>query len=146
MNMKNFDLENNDKITTGFTVPEGYFEQFEAKMMQQISIQKTTVNEVKVVSLFYRKQVWMSSIAALILLAIAIPVYFNMAKENNIESHNIENYLADQQHVNENEIIEHLSEEDINALENSLSASTNENDAIENYLSESEHLDYILNE
>jgi hypothetical protein len=146
MNMKNFDLENNDKIRSGFTVPEHYFEQFEAKMMQQISIQKTTVNEVKVVSLFYRKQVWMSSIAALILLAIAIPVYFNMAKENNIESHSIENYLADQQHVNENEIIEHLSEEDINALENSLSASTNENDAIENYLSESEHLDYILNE
>ena len=144
--MKNFDLENNDKIRSGFTVPEHYFEQFEAKMMQQISIQKTTVNEVKVVSLFYRKQVWMSSIAALILLAIAIPVYFNMAKENNIESHSIENYLADQQHVNENEIIEHLSEEDINALENSLSTSTNENDAIENYLSESEHLDYILNE
>ncbi len=144
--MKNFDLENNDKITTGFTVPEHYFEQFEAKMMQQISTQKTTVKEVKVVSLFYRKQVWMSSIAALILLAIAIPVYFNMAKENNIESHSIENYLADQQHVNENEIIEHLSEEEINALENSLSASTNENDAIENYLSESEHLDYILNE
>ncbi|WP_396141026.1 hypothetical protein [Flavobacterium sp.] len=144
--MKNFDLENNDKIRSGFTVPEHYFEQFEAKMMQQISIQKTTVNEVKVVSLFYRKQVWMSSIAALILLAIAIPVYFNMAKENNIESHSIENYLADQQHVYENEIIEHLSEEDINALENSLSASTNENDAIENYLSESEHLDYILNE
>jgi hypothetical protein len=146
MIMKNFDLENNDKIRTGFTVPEHYFEQFEAKMMQQISTQKTTVKEVKVVSLFYRKQVWMSSIAALILLAIAIPVYFNMAKENNIESHSIENYLADQQHVNENEIIEHLSEEDINALENSLSASTNENDAIENYLSESEHLDYILNE
>jgi hypothetical protein len=144
--MKNFDLENNNKITTGFTVPEDYFEQFEAKMMQQISIQKTAIKEVKVVSLFYRKQVWMSSIAALILLAIAIPVYFNMAKENNIESHSIENYLANQQHLSENEIIEHLSEEDINALENSLSASTNENDAIENYLSESEHLDYILNE
>ena len=144
--MKNFDLENNNKITTGFTVPEDYFEQFEAKMMQQISIQKTTVKEVKVVSLFYRKQVWMSSIAALILLAIAIPVYFNMAKKNNIESHSIENYLENQQYLSENEIIEHLSEEDINALENSLSASTNENDAIENYLSESEHLDYILNE
>lgn len=144
--MKNYDLENNDKIRTGFIIPEHYFEQFEAKMMQQISTQKTTVKEVKVVSLFYRKQVWMSSIAALILLAIAIPVYFNMAKENNIESHSIENYLADQQHVNENEIIEHLSEEDINALENSLIALTNENDAIENYLSESEYLDYIVNE
>lgn len=34
--MKNFDLENNDKITTGFKTPENYFEQFEAKMMRQI--------------------------------------------------------------------------------------------------------------
>lgn len=144
--MKNFDLENNDKIPTGFNTPENYFEQFEAKIIHQISAKQTEKSAVKVVSLFHRKQVWMSSIAALILLAIAIPVYFNMAKENNIESHSIENYLADQQHVNENEIIEHLSEEDINALENSLSTSTNENDAIENYLSESEHLDYILNE
>lgn len=140
--MKNFELKNNDKITTGFLTPENYFEQFEAKIMQQI----TTEKPVKTVSLFYRKQVWISSIAALIVLTIVIPVYYNMVESNNIESHNIENYLAQEQHINENEIIQHLTEEDINALENSLSIAKNENDAIENYLSESEHLEYILNE
>lgn len=140
--MKNFELKNNDKITTGFLTPENYFEQFEVKIMQQI----TTEKPVKTVSLFYRKQVWISSIAALIVLTIVIPVYYNMVESNNIESHNIENYLAQEQHINENEIIQHLTEEDINALENSLSIAKNENDAIENYLSESEHLEYILNE
>lgn len=140
--MKDFELKNNDKITTGFLTPENYFEQFEAKIMQQI----TTEKPVKTVSLFYRKQVWISSIAALIVLTIAIPVYYNIAESNSIESHNIENYLAQEQHINENEIIQHLTEEDINALENSLSIAKNENDAIENYLSESEHLEYILNE
>ena len=140
--MKDFELKNNDKITTGFLTPENYFEQFEAKIMQQI----TTEKPVKTVSLFYRKQVWISSIAALIVLTIVIPVYYNIVESNNIESHNIENYLAQEQHINENEIIQHLTEEDINALENSLSIAKNENDAIENYLSESEHLEYILNE
>ena len=70
--MKNFDMENNEKISTGFKTPEHYFEQFEAKMIQEISAKNPSKNEVKVVSLFYRKQVWISSIAALFLLAIAI--------------------------------------------------------------------------
>ena len=56
--MKQFDLENNKEIKSGFKVPENYFEQFEAKMMEQISKEK----ETKVVSLFYRKQVWISAI------------------------------------------------------------------------------------
>ena len=143
--MKNFDLENNDKITTGFTVPEDYFEQFEAKMMRQISTQKTAVKEVKVVSLFYRKQVWMSSIAALLLVAIAIPVYFNMANETNLDASTIESYLA-QQSVGTTELTKHLTDEDILALESTLGASTSERDEIEAYLSETENLDYILNE
>jgi hypothetical protein len=145
MNMKHFDLENNDKITTGFKTPEGYFEQFEAKMMQQIAGEQPVEKEVKVVSLFYRKQVWMSSIAALLLVAIAIPVYFNMANETNLDASTIESYLA-QQSVGTTELTKHLTDEDILALENTLGASTSERDEIEAYLSETENLDYILNE
>ena len=73
--MKRFDLEHNKEIKSGFKVPENYFEQFEAKMMAQIPVEK----ETKVVSLFYRKQVWISAIAAVFLLSISIPVYFNMS-------------------------------------------------------------------
>lgn len=140
--MKRFDLENNDTMKTGFKVPENYFEQFEAKMMEQISKEK----ETKVISLFYRKQVWISSIAAVLLLAIAIPVYFNMAKENGLDAGTIEIYLSQQQGIGITELSKHLTDEDITALENNLSLNETNSDAVEDYLSESENLDYYINE
>ena len=144
--MKNFDLENNDKITTGFKTPENYFEQFEAKMMQQIAAEQPAEKEVKVVSLFYKKQVWISAIAAVFLIAIAIPVYFNMAKESSLDASTIENYLAQQQNVGITELSKHLTDEDIIALEKNLSLNESNPDAVEDYLSESENLDYYINE
>ena len=140
--MKQFDLENNKEIKSGFKAPENYFEQFEAKMMEQISKEK----ETKVVSLFYRKQVWISSIAAVLLLAIAIPVYFNMAKENNLDAGTIEVYLSQQQGIGITELSKHLTDEDIAELENNLSINEANSDAVEDYLSESENLDYYINE
>ena len=140
--MKQFDLENNKEIKSGFKVPENYFEQFEAKMMAQIPVEK----ETKVVSLFYRKQVWISAIAAVFLIAIAIPVYFNMASESNLDASTIENYLAQQQNVGITELSKHLTDDDIIALEKNLSLNESNPDAVEDYLSESENLDYYINE
>ena len=140
--MKPFDLENKNEIKSGFKVPENYFEQFEAKMMAQIPVEK----ETKVVSLFNRKQVWISAIAALFLLAIAIPVYFNMASESNLDASTIENYLAQQQNVGITELSKHLTDDDIIALEKNLSLNESNPDAVEDYLSESENLDYYINE
>lgn len=140
--MKPFDLENKNEIKSGFKVPENYFEQFEAKMMAQIPVEK----EIKVVSLFYRKQVWISAIAAVFLLAIAIPVYFNMASESNLDASTIENYLAQQQNVGITELSKHLTDDDIIALEKNLSLNESNPDAVEDYLSESENLDYYINE
>lgn len=138
--MGKIDIEK-EKITTEFKIPEHYFEQFEAKMMEKIPVQK----EVKVVSLFYKKQVWISSIAALLLLTIAIPVYFNMAKESSLDAITIENYLS-QQNVGTTELTQHLTDEDISSLENNLSLNTINSDALEDYLSESENLEYYINE
>ena len=140
--MKRFDLEHNKEIKSGFKVPENYFEQFEAKMMAQIPVEK----ETKVVSLFYRKQVLISAIAAVFLLAIAIPVYFNMASESNLDASTIENYLAQQQNVGITELSKHLTDDDIIALEKNLSLNESNPDAVEDYLSESENLDYYINE
>mgnify|MGYP003584408081 FL=1 len=140
--MKPFDLENKNEIKSGFKVPDNYFEQFEAKMMAQIPVEK----ETKVVSLFYRKQVWISAIAAVFLIAIAIPVYFNMASESNLDASTIENYLVQQQNVGITELSKHLTDEDIIALEKNLSLNESNPDAVEDYLSESENLDYYINE
>ena len=140
--MKPFDLENKNEIKSGFKVPDNYFEQFEAKMMAQIPVEK----ETKVVSLFYKKQVWISAIAAVFLLAIAIPVYFNMASESNLDASTIENYLVQQQNVGITELSKHLTDDDITALEKNLSLNESNPDAVEDYLSESENLDYYINE
>lgn len=139
--MKNFDLENTEKISTGFKIPDNYFEQFEAKMMENISVEK----ETKVVSIFHRKQLIISSIAAILLIALAIPVYFNMANENNLDAITIENYLT-QQNVGTTELTKHLTDEDIKTLESNLSLNTVNSDDVENYLSESENLEYYINE
>lgn len=140
--MKPFDLENKNEIKSGFKVPENYFEQFEAKMMAQIPIEK----ETKVVSLFYRKQVWISAIAAVFLIAIVIPVYFNMAKESSLDASTIESYLSQQQGIGITELSKHLTDEDITALQNNLSLNESNPDAVEDYLSESENLEYYINE
>ncbi|MCK6607967.1 MAG: hypothetical protein L6Q46_06620 [Flavobacterium sp.] len=140
--MKPFDLENKNEIKSGFKVPDNYFEQFEAKMMAQIPVEK----ETKVVSLFYRKQVWISAIAAVFLIAIAIPVYFNMAKESSLDASTIESYLSQQQGIGITELSKHLTDEDITAIENNLSLNESNPDAVEDYLSESENLEYYINE
>jgi len=140
--MKPFDLENKNEIKSGFKVPENYFEQFEAKMMAQIQPE----SETKIVSIFYRKQVWMSAIAAIVLLAIAIPVYFNMANNNNLDATTIEMYLLQQQGIGITELSKHLTDEDIVALEQNLSISETNSDEVEAYLSETENLDYYINE
>lgn len=140
--MKPFNLENKNEIKSGFKVPDNYFEQFEAKMMEQIS----TESQPKIVSLFYRKKVWISAIAAVFLIAIAIPVYFNMANERSLDAITIENYLIQQQGVGITELSKHLTDEDIVALQNNLSLNESHSDAVEDYLLEAENLDYYINE
>jgi hypothetical protein len=134
--MKDFKLDKESKINTGFEIPDNYFEQFEAKIMQQLPKEN-----VKVVSLFHRKQLWISSIAAVLLVMIAIPVYFNMKGATILETATLENYLSTE--YSTYEIVDKLSNEDITALENDLSIS---DDAVEAYLLETQNLDYYLNQ
>ena len=70
--MKTFKLDNEPKIETGFTVPENYFENFSAKMMQQLP-----KNEPKVISIFTKKKTWMYAAAAILVLALSLPIYNN---------------------------------------------------------------------
>ena len=140
--MKEFNL-NNKKIKTGFIVPEGYFEQFENKMFSQLVVE----NEPKVISLWQRKRIWMTSIAAVLLVSIALPVYFSMnnsAGKNEVETEAIETYLSMQPSINNYEIATQLTNEDFIALEENLALN---NDAVELYLEENyQNIDLYLNE
>ena len=134
--MKDFDLHNS-KIKSGFKVPENYFENFEDRLLSQIEPKA----EPKVISLFHRKQIWISAIAAVFVALIAIPVYFNSVTTEQISSQTLENYLTTE--YNTYDLINNLSEEDIQSLETSVSL----NDAaIEDYLLQEDNIDYYINE
>lgn len=139
--MKNINL-NNEKIESGFKVPEGYFEQFESKMLNQLVVE----NEPKVISLWQNKRVWMTSIAAVLLVSIALPVYFSMnnTTTNTLENESIETYLAMQPTITNYEIATELTYEDFASLEESLALN---DDAVELYLEENyQNVDLYLNE
>jgi hypothetical protein len=110
--MKQFDLYNDPKIDNGFRVPENYFEQFEAKMMNQLS-QK----EVKVISIFETRKFWFSAVAAVFVIGLFTTIYLNNAKTENIST---EDYLACETTISTEDIIDNLSDDDITAIEESL--------------------------
>lgn len=139
--MKDFNL-NNEKIETGFKVPEGYFEQFESKMLNQLAIE----NEPKVISLWQNKRVWMTSIAAVLLVSIALPIYFSMNNTTTsvVEDETIETYLAMQPTMSNYEIATELTNEDFASLEENLALN---DDAVELYLEQNyQNIDLYLNE
>jgi cell division protein FtsL len=142
--MKPLEFKNNVQPNTGFKIPEGYFEAFENKMMHQIFAKDTAIKNT-VLSLFHKKYIGMSGIAAVFIVALAIPLYFTQTQITSLESSTIEQYLTQQQNISTTEIIPHLSDEDILKLTSSLGISATESNDIENYLSESENLEYIIN-
>lgn len=139
--MKDFNL-NNEKIESGFKVPEGYFEQFESKILNQLVVEK----EPKVISLWQNKRVWMTSIAAVLLVSIALPIYFSMNKTTSslVEDETIETYLSIQPTLSNYEIATELTNEDFASLEESLALN---DDAVELYLEQNyQNVDLYLNE
>mgnify|MGYP006183785811 FL=1 len=132
--MKEFNLDKEPKIATGFKTPENYFESFEARMLAQLPKE-----ESKVIVFPVRKLYIVSTIAAVILAFIAIPFYFN--SNTTLESISVESYLSYQ--LTTEDIVEKLTPEDIVAFENTLALS---NDGLEEYLSETQNLNFYLNE
>ena len=110
--MTQFDLDNDPKIDSGFSIPENYFEQFEIKMMNQLS-QK----EVKVISIFESRKFWFSTIAAVFVIGLFTTMYLNNTKADNITT---EDYLACATTISTEDIIDNLSDDDITEIEESL--------------------------
>lgn len=139
--MNDFNLDKEPKIRTGFKTPEGYFDDFQLKMMQNLPVQ-----EPKVIPLFARRSTWMMSAVAILVLALMVPVYFNYnATESEIDAASMENYLAYQSNISQFDLINLLDNEDIQNLDIDLALEdktiedilTNNNN-LENYIYENE--------
>jgi hypothetical protein len=136
-NMKTFKLENEPKIETGFKIPDHYFENFSIKMMAQLP-----ENEPKVISFFQKRKNSILMVAAILILALMIPILGpSVTNTNEIDTATLENYLTVQSNVNPYDLINELETEDINNIRTQVVL---EDETIEDHLSENATMEYLI--
>jgi hypothetical protein len=137
--MKTFKLDNEPKINTGFTVPENYFEDFSAKMMQQLP-----ETELKLIPIYGRKKTWMYAVAAILVLSLSIPIYTNyFSNSSEIDATTLENYITYHSTVSDSDLVNLMDDDDIQKMEVELKI---EDKTIENELIDNKNLEqYLLN-
>ena len=112
MNMKDFKLNNEPKLTSGFTTPEGYFDTFSHKVLAQLPKQ-----EPKVISIFSSKKMWYFAAAAVAILLLSVPLYNQYASNTEeVDAVTLENYLASNNTISEDEIANLLDKEDLEKM------------------------------
>ena len=111
--MKEFKLDHDPKITSGFTTPEGYFDAFSEKMMAQLPNEKSP----KVISIYSHRKRWMFVAAAVLVLALSVPI-FNKMKTNTTEldQQTLEDYITFNSGISENDLVDLLEKEDIEKM------------------------------
>ncbi len=136
--MKEFKLDNEPKITTGFKVPDGYFERLENSILHKINEKETPVYEL------FTKRNWIIAVAAVFVIALSIPIanYMNVSTST-IDQVQLETYLIEQSNLSEDDIVELLDEEKIQKIELELNVNTNELEEV--LLTNSNLEDYLIN-
>jgi hypothetical protein len=110
--MKNFNLGNEPKITSGFTTPDGYFDTFSEIVLAQLPKQET-----KVISIFSSKKVWYFAAAAILILMLSIPLFTKYStQQEEIDTATLENYIAYQSNISEEEIVNLLEQDDLDKM------------------------------
>lgn len=135
--MKDFKLENEPKIESGFKTPDGYFENFVDKILQ-----KLPEDELKVISIFQKRKILVWIAAAMFILTISIPL-INMfsVKTEELKPIDIENYLAYQSNVNQYDLILDLEPEEINNIKTTVAL---EDEMIEDILATNSNIIQLI--
>ena len=110
--MKEFKLDNEPKITPGFTTPEGYFDAFSEKMMTQLP--KETP---KVISIYSYRKRWMFAAAAILVLALSVPIFNKLTTNTSeLDQQTLEDYITYNSGISENDLVDLLEKEDIEKM------------------------------
>lgn len=137
--MKTFKLENDPKIESGFKTPDLYFENFSSKVMQQLP-----KNEPKVIPLFQKRKFILMMVAAVLILALMVPVLQTFSTKNKVlDESTLETYLTYQSNINQYDLISVLETEDIDKMK---TATVLENETIEDYLTTNSNIENLLTE
>lgn len=137
--MKAFKLENEPKISSGFKTPENYFDTISAKVLQQINEE-----EVKVIPIYKRKKTITLIAAAVIGIALMIPIVNNYnATSKELDEATLETYLSYQSNLNQYDLIRELDTKDIEKLNKNVAL---EQETLEDILSSNPNIENLISE
>ena len=135
--MKTFKLENEPKIETGFKIPANYFDDLSLKIMEQIP-----ASEPKVISIFQKRKGLFMMAAAILILALMVPVFNNLSTtKKELDSASLENYITYQSNVNQYDLISILETEDITNMSSGIVL---EDQVVEDVLSTNSNLENLI--
>lgn len=139
--MKPFKINTHEKITTGFMIPDDYFDDFSKKVMQ-----KLPKEESKIISFYVQNKRWIFSAAAILVISLSIPfVNKILYSEEEVSTSDVENYLVHHTTISDDDVLNLLNQEDIEKLKKINSPI--ENEMIEDILSKNTEIEqYITNE
>lgn len=133
-----FKLNNQQKITTGFKVPEHYFEDFSEKIMKQIDVEEQT----KIISFTsHKRKTWLYAAAAILIMALMMPIYNNYKLEKELDSAEIKTYISYQSTISQYDLMNLLDNKDIEELDINLNL---EKESVEDILINSPNLENYL--
>ena len=129
--MKDFKLDSVPVMKSGFTAPDAYFDGFADRLMMQLPAQK-----VKVVPLYRRAPVWVTSAAAAFILSLSLMLSDKEAPTQVVAMPDkavIEEYLVHQSGMSSYEISGNLDRKDLSELDESINIS---DEAVKEYLTD----------
>ena len=136
--MKEFRLDNEPKITSGFKTPEGYFDDLSEKI--NANLPKI---EPKVISIFQKRKTWFYGIAAVLAISLSVVLYQQSQSTETLDAEFLENYIARNTTVSEYDLLELLEKEDIEKIQIDLDI---QDDILEETMINNNNLEhYILN-
>lgn len=137
--MKNFNLENGPKITSGFIVPDQYFEEFSKKMLSQLPEEKN-----RVITLHKQKRKLLFAVAAILVIGLFIPIFNQLSKPSDeLDESTLENHISYQTNINQYDLISDLDNEDLTSLGTAIQL---KDDIIEDHLTTNSNLEKLLSE
>ena len=137
--MKAFKLENEPKIASGFKTPEHYFDTLSESVFEQLN-----KKEVKVIPFYQRKNVISMLVAAVLVLALMIPIGYNYNKNSKeLDEETLETYLSYQSNLNQYDLMRELDNNDIQKLGKNVAL---EDETLEDVLSSNPNIENLISE
>lgn len=136
--MKEFKINNEKNIGSGFKIPENYFTDFPEKVKSRIND-----SEPKVISIFQKRKTWISFAAAILIVSLFVTIYTEMSVKTTDEKLTLENYITNHSEISQYDLVALLDSKDIEKIkidlivdDKKIEEELTNSSEIENYLTE----------